>query len=412
MPSRIQTLSEGEIYAAAMSMECDSVTPELLEDSFGVDADVIDAAMGRDYRGVGFHGIIRAAAGEAGIPVPHHIAPSEYPRLAQEIQNWHDFNRAGRELRASQGWSTTNLAAINENVLNRSIHGRFEKQQSIVPVVAQERPARDFRPHKAYRMYGQGFFKKLKATGEIEHLKFGDTSFENAVDTEAIMTTLPRQAIVNDDLGIFDAMGLAIADTGFDTRERDICYALLDSSLWRTSTGANGEPINALAAGASSAFGVSALEALDDVLVNQKDRDGKPIRATGDKVLLTQSGAMARQARVIHTSEGLMDHSSGPKASTDSPSANPLRGEYETRAHTQWLSHSEMGARASSTAFFLFANPEIQPFIQVLYLNDRRTPHVETQSTAFNSLGQQMRSYWDYGIAQIDDVGAAYSPGA
>jgi hypothetical protein len=419
MPNHIRARSqsgdngpnEAEIFAAAMSIAQGNVTPEQLENDFGVSADVLQEASSSRYRGIGFHGVIRAAAAEAGIPLNYHTAPDEYPRLAMEIQGKYEFMRNSGQIAASQGWSTLNLAAINENVMNRSIHGRFMKQESIIPRIAQVAPARDFRPHKAYRMWGEGFFKKLKATGEIEHLKFSDTGFTNEVDTTAGMITIPRKAIANDDLNIFQQVGDGLADTGWDTRERDFCSVLLSSSLWRTAVGSNGEPINALASGGSSAFGITALEALSDVLAKQKDRGGKPIRKGGSRVLLTQTGAMARQAKVIHNSEHLQDQASGAKSSTQSAKLNPLFGELEQRIESDWLEHSSVPG-ASSTAFFLFSDPSVQAFIQILYLNNRQTPYVETEQAAFNVLGQQMRSYWDYGIAQIDDLGGAYSPGA
>ncbi|MEQ9407747.1 MAG: hypothetical protein RIK87_08460 [Fuerstiella sp.] len=402
--------NEAEIMAAAMSLAQGNISAQQLEEDFDVSQDVLNEAHATNYRGIGFHGIIRAAAVEAGIPLAHHIAPQEYPRLAEQIQHRYQFLLASGQIQASQGWSTLNLAAINENVMNRSIHGRFMRQESIIPRIAQQRPARDFRPHKAYRLYGEGFFQKLKATGEIQHLKFADTGFENEVDTTAGMVTIPRKAIANDDLNIFQQVGDGLADTAFDTRERDFCIVILDPALWRTATGAEGEPINALAAGASSVFGIAALEALTDVLKKQKDRGGKPIRKGGSRILLTQTGAMERQARVIHTSENLMDWASGTKSSKDSPKRNSMYGELENRVASDWLEHDSV-TNHSSAAFFLFSDPEVQPFIQVLYLDNRQTPYVETEQAAFNVLGQQMRSYWDYGMAQIDDVGAAYSPG-
>lgn len=414
MPSTL--LPQGEIFAAAMSLASGSVSPQILEDDFAVSEDVISEAMSAEYRGIGFHGMIRAAAREARIPLGDHIADSEYPRLAQQIQDRYDHRVAGGQISASQGWSAMNLASINENVMNRAIHSRFEKHTSIIPHIAQEAPSRDFRPHRTYRMYGHGFFKKLKATGEIEHLQFSDTGFSNEVDTTAGMVTIPRKAIANDDVGIFDQLSVGLADTGFDTRERDFCYLLLDPSLWRTSAATapdgNGQlPVNALGVGASSAFGIEALEALDDVLSNQRDRANKPIRTGGEKVLLTQAGAMARRAKDINQSSVLMDLASGTKAGQKTEKANPFYGDLDKRVSTQWLDHEEMGSRQSSTAWFLFADPMVQPFLQVLYLGDRRTPHVESERAAFNVLGQQMRSYWDYGMAQIDDIGGGYSPG-
>lgn len=416
--------ADAEVMCAAMTIGAGTIKPEQLESDFGVSADVLDKAASKDYRNIGFHGIIRAAAAEAGIPVPYHIAQDEYPRLAYKIQKKYQFMVDSGEIQAAQAWSTLNLASINENVLNRTIHGRFMRWESIVPKVCQEAAARDFRPHKAYRLWGQGFFEKLSATQEIEHMTFADTAFENAVDTEALMITIPRKAIANDELGIFQQVGNGLADSAFRTRERNLARVLLDPNIWRIAEvaapgGAGKLPINSLAAGAASELGVDALAQLTDILKDQKDRGGNPIMVNDGYVLLTQTGAQERIARTIHESENLMDNQTGTGAKKNTPKKNPVHGEFpeERRCATPWLRHESVTTKdgsitASPTAYFLFANPVLQPMFQVLYLNDRRTPFVETDDAAFNVLGQQMRSYWDYGMAQIDDIGAAYSPGA
>ena len=70
-----------------------------------------------------------------------------------------------------------------------------------------------------------------------------------------------------------------------------------------------------------------------------------------------------------------------------------------------------MGPLKTATGWFQLSDPNVQPMFAVSYLNNQRIPMVETAPGSFNTLGQQMRVIFDYGMGQIDDIGAVFNKG-
>ena len=97
---------------------------------------------------------------------------------------------------------------------------------------------------------------------------------------------------------------------------------------------------------------------------------------------------------------------------TDQGDVNIFYGMLNNVVPTQWLNHQSMGSLKTSTGWFEFSDPNVQPMFGVVYLNDRRVPIVETAPAAFNQLGQQMRVIFDYGMGQVDDVGGVFNKGS
>ncbi|MCC7409949.1 MAG: hypothetical protein IT442_17920, partial [Phycisphaeraceae bacterium] len=54
-------------------------------------------------------------------------------------------------------------------------------------------------------------------------------------------------------------------------------------------------------------------------------------------------------------------------------------------------------------------DPSNLPAFQVAFLQGRRQPTIETADAVFNTLGIQMRCYFDFGVAQLDYRGAVKS---
>ena len=61
---------------------------------------------------------------------------------------------------------------------------------------------------------------------------------------------------------------------------------------------------------------------------------------------------------------------------------------------------------SSATSWWLAADPQDLPAMEVAFLNGQRSPTVETADADFNVLGIQMRGYFDFGCAQAESKGA------
>jgi hypothetical protein len=86
------------------------------------------------------------------------------------------------------------------------------------------------------------------------------------------------------------------------------------------------------------------------------------------------------------------------------PSDNPYAGRFKV-VTSPYLSLPTLPGNSSST-WYLLADPNILPAFQVAYLDGRRAPTVETSDAEFNTLGLQMRCYFDFGVARLDFRGA------
>ncbi len=57
---------------------------------------------------------------------------------------------------------------------------------------------------------------------------------------------------------------------------------------------------------------------------------------------------------------------------------------------------------ASGSAWYLFANPNVLPAFEIVFLNGRRTPVIERVEMPANTLGMGFRSYIDFGVNSQD----------
>lgn len=398
-------LPSHEIVAAALAIT-GGVTPDELKAS-GVDQKVIDAAESKQWRGIGYHALVRMGLQAAGKSVHGNISPTQYGVYAAELQAKYEYMVNSGMLEASTGYTVMNLASITDDAINRSINARYNAFASIIPKCAKQISARDFRPLNNYQLSSGGFLKKLADSGELEHLKFSDAKFTMEVDTQGAMIGVGRKYIVNDDVGIVSQFGEALGYKGAQTLERDFHLMILTLSFWRTAVGAANQPINYIT-GAGSAFGYAAMKASHHLWSNMQDREGNPINV-GPATLLVQSGNMALDAKDLNKSEKRMVRND---VTTDITEANVFQGMLNSVAESQWLNHQSMGALRTSTGWFEFSDPMVQARFAVAYLDNQRVPKVETAPGSFNTLGQQMRVIFDYGMGEVSDMGAVFNKGA
>jgi hypothetical protein len=127
---------------------------------------------------------------------------------------------------------------------------------------------------------------------------------------------------------------------------------------------------------------------------------------------LLEAGAkyFSREKRVAELMMGLaqlMIDGSGTK--TKIPVDNPHRNKYRVISAPH-LSDSYY-AGASAKAWYLFANPNVLPAFEIVFLNGRRTPVIERIEAQPNMLGMGFTSYLDVGIEKQDPRAAVLVKG-
>jgi len=96
-------------------------------------------------------------------------------------------------------------------------------------------------------------------------------------------------------------------------------------------------------------------------------------------------------------------------ANTRYPAANPHPGKFRAEV-SRYLSNSKYTGY-SAKAWYLLADPNDLPVIEVAFLNGQESPVIETAEADFNVLGIQMRGYHDFGAALQDPRGGVKSKG-
>jgi hypothetical protein len=124
--------------------------------------------------------------------------------------------------------------------------------------------------------------------------------------------------------------------------------------------------------------------------MNQTDPDGHPM-LTQPAILLVPT-ALKSAAFTLMNSERLID-GTGTAAQGD---ANIWRGRFRVES-SPYMSNSAYTGN-SAVAWYLLADPNDIPVIEIAALNGRVEPIVETADADFNVLGVRMRGYSDIGV--------------
>jgi hypothetical protein len=242
----------------------------------------------------------------------------------------------------------------------------------------------------------------VPAGGEIKHGNLTEEEYENQVQTYGKILSLTRQMQRNDDLDAFLQIPRMIGRMGRHALERVTLTTLVDAP---TAAGAgtteffhgalrgNQEP-NYLE-GAATNLSFDALGPAYELFLNQVDADGKPIMI--DPSLLLCTNADIIQARKLYTDTQYRFTDSGNKTETIN---NQWEGMF-TPVKSAYL--HRLGAAPSSVAWYLLSSPTTDvSAIQIAFLDGQQTPTINSSETVFNTLGMQMRGFFDFGVALQD----------
>lgn len=372
---RRQDAPSRQVLEASLCMAC-GVSDEKLAKDRDYGPDVVTQAWPLRTRGL--RGTIAAALEAAGTRVPH----------------------GGREMFTAilehgkvqmSGFSTINLPGILGNVANKLLLDAFTSIEATYTVVADQADFSNFHTHSIYRLDHLGEFAQVAPSGELEHGSLAQSAYSNKLETYGQMLTLSRQSIINDDLNAFRSLTAQLSRKARIAVEKALYTVLCEGSDVFFTAGQGNKLTGSL--------GITELGAAEAALMNMTDAGGDPIYAM-PKLLLVPP-ALKFLADSIYTSAQVNETTTTNKMR---PMDNPYRGRFQV-VSSPYLSSSAITG-SSATTWYLLADPMVLPAFQVAYLDGRRAPTVETADAEFNTLGLQMRCYWDFGVAELDYRGA------
>jgi hypothetical protein len=275
-------------------------------------------------------------------------------------------------------WATHSISGILSATVNKFLLAGFNGVESSWRSISSVRSVNDFKTLTSYRLNGGFVFEKVANGGELKNAPASDESRTISADTYGIMTSVTRTDLINDDLGALTAVPQRIGRGGALKLNSVFWTSFQDDSAFFT-TGRGNKKTTA------GALSLANLKVVATMFRKLKDPDGHPV-AVEPRVLLVPADIELAAAEIMGSSLLVGGSSAGPDR-------NVLAGRYEV-VSTSYLSSAE--------DYYLLASPADLPVMEVAFLNGVQSPIVETAEADFNTLGVQMRGYFDFGVAKAE----------
>jgi phage major head subunit gpT-like protein len=276
-------------------------------------------------------------------------------------------------------WATHAITGILSNTANKFLLAGFTSVESAWRSISTVRSVNDFKTLTSYRLNGGMKFEKVPNGGELKNAAASEESRTISADTYGIMTSVTRTDLINDDLGALTAVPQRIGRGGA-LKLNDVFWAEFvdDASFFTTARGNKKATAGALS--------LTNLKAIATMFRKLRDADNNPV-AVDPRILLVPADQELAAAEIM----GSALIQSG--ASGGQPDRNVLAGRYQV-VSTTYLSNVD--------DYYLLASPADLPVMEVAFLNGVQSPIVETAEADFNTLGVQMRGYFDFGVAKAE----------
>ena len=387
-------LPESRVIEAALCLRGNMSEDEVAKH---YDEKTVDAAMSGRMNGFGlqalFYSVLQAAGDTSWMPGMMNNATIKAAfRADQQL------------IQAGDGFSSTSVSGILSNVANKHLLSAYNGVPSVARQVCAPKDVSDFKQHTGYRLNMLGEFEEVGAGGEIKHATLSEESLTYQAKTFGKGITLTRQMIINDDLGAFLDILKMLGKMCGDTIETKFFEMLLSNPGDFFSSG-NGNYLS----GAGSVLSIDALTTAEQVFLDQKDANGKPININPKWMLVPT--ALKVLAEQIFGSIDMFDVSvSETGASAVGKTKNVHAGKFRPIV-SPYLNNASITGY-SATAWYLLADPALVAIAFISYLNGNRKPFLESSETDFDTLGMKWRAYFDWGLDMADEKGGVKVAGA
>ncbi len=385
-PMGFTIASHGPVTPALLEAAC-LLVAGLSKPEEHCDEQVLDAASKRFRHGISLQELMVEAAmvngyvGRTFRSDPHTIMAMAFPSQ-QQIQ---------------AGFATIDIAPILSNVGNKFLLDGFFSVERTWRNICAIRSVTDFKTVTSYRLIGADQYELIAPGGELKHGTLGNEMYSNKADTYGLMLNIERRDIINDDLGAITTVPRKLG-RGSGLKINDVFWTIfLNNAAIFAAANKN------YLAGVGTGLGIDSLSNAVQAFNDQVDSDGKPI-SVDPKILLvpTSLSAMATQ---LYKSTEIRDTTSNTKT----PIANPHQSTYRVEV-SRYLGNARY-AGASQKAWYLLADANDLPLIEVAFLNGNESPTIETIEANANVLGITVRGYHDFGVAMQDPRAGVKSKG-
>ena len=284
-------------------------------------------------------------------------------------------------MRAS-GFSTISISTILSNIANKFLRAGFDSVDMTPMRIAAIRNVRDFKTITTTSLIADTEFEKVGPSGEIKHGTLSELTYTNKAETYGRMLAITRTDYINDDLGAITAVPMKLG-RGAGLKLNNIFWTkFLNNSSFFTSGRTN---VNTAVADMT----IGGLQATETIFMDQTDPNGDPLGI--EPAILLVPTPLKVSANTLMRSEKVVTG-----ASATIGEANPFAGRFRVESSPYMSNANYTGY--SAAAWYMIADPAVLPVIEIVALNGRVEPTVESADAEFNTLGVQMRGYCDIGV--------------
>ena len=279
--------------------------------------------------------------------------------------------------------STSTFPAIMANLANKSVMVGFNEAETTYQIWAGKGSNRDFKEAARVALSEAGNLELVPEGGQFQQDFLGEASARTKVATYGKLFSLTRQAIINDDLGLFSKIATKYGSAAKRLVNKMV-YAQLTGNVKMQDNIALFDTKHGNVAGTGEALSVKAIAKAITAMRRQKGITGEATLNITPKYLVVPPELEVTAYQIVNSTAAVDGVNSGV--------VNPYKGRFVVVADAELT---------DPDAWYLVADATQHDTIEVTYLNGVETPRLETRQ-GFEVDGIEYKVAFDCGVSALD----------
>lgn len=279
--------------------------------------------------------------------------------------------------------STSTFPAIMSNLANKSVMNGFNEAETTYQLWAGKGSNRDFKEATRVALSEAGDLELVPEGSQFKAMTFGETSARTKVATYGKLFSLTRQAIINDDLGMFSAIATRFGSAAKRLVNKMV-YAQLTGNVVMDDGVALFNSKHGNVASTGEALSVKAIAKAVTAMRRQKGIQGTATLNITPKYLIVPPELEMVAYQLMNSTADVAGINSGV--------VNPYKGRFTVIADAEI---------ADPDAWYLVADATQHDTIETTFLNGVEAPRLETRQ-GFDVDGIEYKVALDVGVRALD----------
>lgn len=288
--------------------------------------------------------------------------------------------------------STSTFPAIMSNLANKSVMAGFNEAETTYQIWAGKGSNRDFKEAARVALSEAGNLELVPEGGQFQQDFLGEASARTKVATYGKLFSLTRQAIINDDLGLFSKIATKYGSAAKRLVNKMV-YAQLTGNVKMQDNVALFDSKHGNVAATGEALSVKAIAKAITAMRRQKGITGDVTLNITPKYLVVPPELEMTAYQIVNSTAAVDGVNSGV--------VNPYKGRFVVVADAELT---------DPDAWYLVADASQHDTIEVTYLNGVETPRLETRQ-GFDVDGIEYKVAFDCGVSALDFRGVFKNAG-